>query len=58
MLALLLVCNNLSPIFPLRPLALPGPARAPRHGSAGTALRQQRADYTLQATLDTATNAP
>jgi len=52
-----LCCNNPSPTLAVPP---PGVARshagAQRRGSGGRGYWQQRADYTLEATLDTATS--
>ena len=58
MLALLLALQqSVADSSPFRPLALPEPTPV-RHatGAPGPRYWQQRADYTLQATLDTATN--
>jgi len=58
MLALLLMLQqSVADSSPFRPLALPPPTAARTAvGTPGRGYWQQRADYTLQATLDTATN--
>jgi hypothetical protein len=55
--AVLALQQSVADTSPFRPLALPGatPARSAA-GAPGPRYWQQRADYTLQATLDTATN--
>src|SRR5688572_33110156 len=58
MLALLLVLQqSVADSSPFRPLPLPPPtAVRSASGAPGRGYWQQRADYTLEATLDTATN--
>src|SRR5258708_9433819 len=58
MLALLLVLQqSVAASSPFRALALPAPTPArSAAGAPGRGYWQQRADYTLEATLDTATN--
>src|SRR5882672_9549691 len=58
MLALLLVLQqSVADSSPFRALALPAPTPArSAAGAPGRGYWQQRADYTLEATLDTATN--
>lgn len=55
--ATLALQQSVADTSPFRPLALPGPTPARNAaGAPGPRYWQQRADYTLQATLDTATN--
>ena len=57
LLLLLALQQSVADSSPFRPLALPPPTAArSATGAPGPHYWQQRADYTLDATLDTATN--